>query len=370
METISLPSYDWLILALAICVGLFPSLDRRRFPHRVVASGCTILVTIGYLVWRACFTLDLSSPAGIALSVGFFVLEAISNISAIMVMIVLVRLRLRSQEADDNTAWVRTTMPSVAIFIATYKEDRTILDRTILGALKQDHPVTIYLLDDGRRPEIAALCRDRGVRYLTRADNVHAKAGNMNAGLASLAALGEAPDFIAILDADFVPFPQFISRSLTLFHDPKVGVVQTPQHFFNPDPLQHSLRAPIDLPDEQRFFFDTLLPAKDGWGAAFSCGTSSMVRATALAAVGGFPTDSITEDMLLSMRMKRFGYETAYLNEQLSLGLAPEGLSEYCSQRIRWCIGAMQIVRGADGLRAGNGLAWVDRANLVDTVLY
>src|SRR3546814_5384381 len=79
----------------------------------------------------------------------------------------------------------------------------------------------------------------------------------------------------------------------------------------------------------------------------FSCGTSSVVRTGALARIGGFPTDSITEDMLLSIRMKEHGFVTAYLNEKLSLGLAPEGIGAYCTQRIRWCIGAMQIMRRA-----------------------
>src|SRR3546814_18147839 len=91
------------------------------------------------------------------------------------------------------------------------------------------------------------------------------------------------------------------------FQDTAVEVVQTPQHFLNPDPMQQRNKGHLDLPDEQRYFFDTLLPAKDGWGTAFSCGTSSVVRTGALARIGGFPTASITEDMLLSLRMKEHG---------------------------------------------------------------
>ena len=70
------------------------------------------------------------------------------------------------------------------------------------------------------------------------------------------AALPEPPDFISILDADFVPTPHFLTRAMALFHDDDVGIVQTPQHFINPDPIQANLAATDVWPDEQRFFFD------------------------------------------------------------------------------------------------------------------
>src|SRR3546814_20369226 len=74
--------------------------------------------------------------------------------------------------------------------------------------------------------------------------------------------------------------------------------------------------------------------------------------------------------MLLSIRMKEHGFVTAYLNEKLSLGLAPAGIGEYCTQRIRWCIGAMQIMRTADGLFSRKGLNWIDRMGQMETLLY
>ncbi len=370
MDGVQIPAYFWGLAMLAACLIVFPQLDSMRLVHRCWVSAAVIAMILTYLGWRGAMTLDLETPLRAALSLGFYALEVTSNISAIVVMLVLTRYKSRSKEADDNRRWLRDQKPKVAIFIATYNEPIEILERTITGAKNQNYPARIYMLDDGRRPEVGELCKRRNVTWLTRADNRHAKAGNMNAAIKSLIERGELPDYVAILDADFVPLPLFLARSLTLFHDPHVGVVQTPQHFFNPDPLQHRIKAHLDLPDEQRFFFDTLLPAKDGWGAAFSCGTSSIVRTSALLEIGGFPTDSITEDMLLSIRMKRFGYHTAYLNEQLSLGLAPEGLAEFCTQRVRWCVGAMQIVRGRDGVTARSGLGWIDRMNLIDTLLY
>ncbi len=227
------------------------------------------------------------------------------------------------------------------------------------------------MLDDGRRPWLRDLSDQLGANYLTRTDNAHAKAGNINNGLLHVASLERPPDFIAILDADFVPMPNFLDRTLALFREKDVGIVQTPQHFINPDPLQSNLAASRVWPDEQRYFFDVVMASKDAWDAAFCCGTSSVIRFAPLWQVGGLPTWSVTEDYLLTLRLKVEGYRTIYLNERLSLGLAPEGLKEYITQRSRWALGFAQICRGPLGpLRLGNGLSLIDRISLIDTFLY
>jgi cellulose synthase (UDP-forming) len=174
-----------------------------------------------------------------------------------------------------------------------------------------------------------------------------------------------------VLDADFVPFSNFVSRTLSLFKDQAVGIVQTPQHFLNPDPIQSNLAISEVFPDEQRFFFDIILPSKDAWGLAFCCGTSSVIRFSALREIGGFPTDSVTEDFLLTIRLRERGYRTIYLNEKLSVGLAPEGIREYAVQRTRWCQGLIQICRGRSSpFRFGNGLPLSLRIGLVETLFY
>jgi cellulose synthase (UDP-forming) len=113
------------------------------------------------------------------------------------------------------------------------------------------------------------------------------------------------------------------------------------------------------------------MAAKDAWGTAFCCGTSSVIRFDALWKIGGVPSSSVTEDYLLTLRMNTFGYRTVYLNERLSLGLAPEGLREYTTQRTRWALGLGQIWRGPlSPLRLHNGLSLIDRISLVDALLY
>jgi cellulose synthase (UDP-forming) len=226
------------------------------------------------------------------------------------------------------------------------------------------------VLDDGRRDWLEELATQLGCRYLTRPDNNHAKAGNINHALRHVAGLADPPEFVSVLDADFVPLPEFLTRATCLFRDQGVGVVQTPQHFINADPIQTNLAATEVWPDEQRFFFDIVMPSKDAWGAAFCCGTSSVIRFSSLMKIGGFPTDSVTEDYLLTLRLKEIGVRTVYLNERLTVGLAPEGLKEYITQRGRWSLGFMQIVRGRSGpFSRQSRLGVVDRLSLVEALM-
>src|SRR5260370_22253277 len=153
--------------------------------------------------------------------------------------------------------------------------------------------------------------------------------------------------------------------------DPRVGIAQTPQHFVNADPIQGNLALSGVWPDEQRYFFDVLMASKYAWGAACGRWTSSVMRFKPLMRIGGFPTDSVTEDYLVTLRLREIGYQTIYLNEPLSMGLAPEGLKEYITQRSRWCLGFVQICCGKSSpLRLQNGLTFVDRVILSETFLY
>ncbi|MBU8537495.1 glycosyltransferase family 2 protein [Falsiroseomonas tokyonensis] len=361
------------ILVAGLCLMILPLF---RPDHAVVRAGALALVVLlawRYMAWRFTSTLaPLEWSVDAVASWTFALLEGGTVVSSTLAFLILSRTRDRKREADDHAGWWRPgPAPRVDILIASYNEEAAILERTIAGALAARHvPTRVWVLDDGRRPWLRELCDRLGANYLTRADNAHAKAGNINAGLKVLAALPDPPDFVAVLDADFVPHRDFVHRALALFHDPKVGLVQTPQHFFNPDPIQHNLGIERAYPDEQRFFFDHIQPARDAWGIAFCCGTSSVMRWSALMAIGGFPTGSVTEDFLITLRFQEEGYSTVYLNEALTEGLAPEGLGEYITQRGRWCLGLIQIVRGPMGPFSKSRLRLVDRLGLLDSFLY
>lgn len=348
------------------------ALDRANNLHRSLLFLVSGGLTCRYILWRATETL---APAALSLeclfSWSFFGLEAAASLSSLSAFLILSRTSSRSSEVERHLGWSGAAPPKVAILIATYNEDRSVLERTIIGARSSSHlNCHVLVLDDGRRDWLRDFCALQGVRYVRRPDNKGSKAGNINHALSLLSTDNAPPDFVAVLDADFVPHTDFIPRALALFHKPDVGLVQTPQHFFNPDPIQHNLGLSRSYPDEQRFFFDHLQPSRDAWGIAFCCGTSSVARWEALQKVGGFPTESITEDFMLTLVLQEAGYRTVYLNEALTEGLAPEGLKEYVTQRARWCLGLMQIARSRLGPLSRNGLRLRDRWSVADSVIF
>src|SRR6266566_3662126 len=353
---------------------LLPHLDPRDSRARMALFGVCVLLVWRYVGWRFSATIPPLALSVDSLYAWMFALvEAAAAVGSTVAYITLGRTLDRGREATETRAWLAglERTPRVDVLITTYNEDETILARSIAGALGIDFPgLRVWVLDDGRRPWLEALCEQKGAFYLTRPDNAHAKAGNINHALAVLRDDPDPPEFVAIFDADFVARRDFLWRTIPLFHEPGVGLVQTPQHFFNRDPIQSNLLVGHVWPDEQRFFFDHVMASKDAWGAAFCCGTSSVTRMRALDDCGGFPTDSVTEDFLFTLRLDRQGWRTVYLNERLSVGLAPEGMKEYITQRGRWCLGLMQIFRSANGPLSRGRLSLPLRVGLVDAFLY
>jgi cellulose synthase/poly-beta-1,6-N-acetylglucosamine synthase-like glycosyltransferase len=253
------------------------------------------------------------------------------------------------------------------IFIPTYNEDLAILEATLVGCAAVTYPHITYVLDDGRRPEVEQLARRLGCEYLTRPDNAHAKAGNLNA------ALGRSDgEFIAILDADTVPQPDFFDKTLGYFVDDHVGLVQLPQEFYNIDSVQHTGgQDAVDLWHEQELFYRVIQPGKHRWGASFWCGSPSVVRRAALESVGGVATHSITEDLETTLRLHARGWKTVYHNEALAFGIAAQTLHAFAVQRLRWAQGTMQLLRSPQNPLLLRGLSVPQRlSHLASMVTY
>ncbi len=339
------------IITAAIYCAVTPYLDRQATGARAFVTTLAGLLGIRYIVWRLVVTVLPAS--GSPLQIGWiwfcYGIELAAIIEMLVFVLILSRWDDRRPEADAYEAALArrpaSAWPSVDVFVPTYNEGLDILEKTIVGVTRLDYPnVRAWVLDDGRRPWLADYCRRRGVGYLTRDGNEGAKAGNINAALARTSG-----ELIAIFDADFVPYRPFLRRTVGFFSDPAVGIVQTPQHFYNRDPIQNNLFLQTVWPDEQRLFFDVMAPGRDAWNAAFCCGSSSVIRRSALAEIGGVPTASVTEDLLTTLALLRRGYVTRYLNERLSAGLAPETTTAFFIQRQRWARGAIQSLYLPEG---------------------
>ncbi len=367
-----------LTLAGLLAAPLF-ALDRPATRAGIVAG--VALVVAAYLHWRFSVTIPWDA-AGPALGFALFCLavELFGLFDAAILFAALLKRTDRSADADAGEARLARlpahAWPAVDLIIATYNEPAEVLEKTILGALALDWPnLNVWVADDGRRAWLRDLCLAKGAGYITRPDNDHAKAGNINHALAQT----DAP-FVAVFDADFVPQRGFLRRTMGFFDDPAIGIVQVPHSFYNHDPLQQNLALRDAMPDDQRFFFEAIMPGRDGWDASFCCGSNSVTRRAALDTIGGgLPAGSITEDMLLSLALLQKGYITRYLNEPLAFGLAPESLEAFFVQRARWAQGAMQILFLKNGpLGPGHALkhrlfflptAWVSQCLMLITAL-
>lgn len=307
---------------------------------RALAAGILILLGTRYLLWRICYTLSFDTLGSAICGSLLLAAELFTWINTLGFYTLTIPTVDRAAEADIWEAAVASGayQPWVDVLIPSYNEPADVLRRTIVGCQAMDYPhKRIYLLDDSRRPHIRRLAAELGCNYLDRPDNLHAKAGNINHALPYTS--GEIAVFF---DADFVPSRNFLTRTIGCFQDPQVALLQTPQHFFNEDPVAIDLGLKGILTDEQALFYRHIQPGRDAANAIVCCGSCYAIRRSALDAIGGIPTASITEDLLTSIHLQRRGWRTLYLNEALSAGLAPEDISAYANQRLRWCQGTIQ----------------------------
>jgi cellulose synthase (UDP-forming) len=240
---------------------------------------------------------------------------------------------------EDPDAW-----PAVDLLIPTYNEPLSVVKYTALAAMNIDWPadkLNVYILDDGKREEFRKFAEDAGIGYMTRDDNKHAKAGNINRALERL----DAP-FVAVFDSDHVPTRSFLQVTLGWFlRDKKLAMLQTPHHFYSPDPFERNLGQFRIIPNEGELFYGIVQDGNDFWNATFFCGSCAVLRRTALDEIGGIAVETVTEDAHTSLRMQMNGWNTAYINIPQAAGLATERLSGHVKQRIRWARGMIQILR-------------------------
>jgi cellulose synthase (UDP-forming) len=327
------------IIILAIAVFL-TWLNPDNQAVRVSAMLLATVTIIRHLAWRGMFTLDFNSvPNAI---VGVIVYSA--EISAFIAMILgyfQMYKPTKTPYIDIKTAPVEQ-LPSVDVFLTTYNEGTDILYRGIVGCLNIDYPKkSVYILDDGNRPEVKELCKHLGCNYISRTSNEHAKAGNLNNALKYTNG-----DLVAIFDADYIPAISFLKETVGQFlRDPKVAYVQTPQHFFTPDPFQRNLILEKSVTNEQDLFYQVIQPGNNYWGSAFFAGSAAIFRRKHLDQIGGFAIETITEDTHTGIRLHAKGYKSYYVNKIMSAGLAQDSFLDYLNQRLRWGRGMFQILR-------------------------
>lgn len=335
---------------------------------RVLVIGILLGLTIRYVLWRVLSTLNLTDPLNGCFSLSLLFLEMLMLTSSTLQLILMLKVKNRHREADVLAKAVidGSFTPSVDILIPTYEEPIFILKRTIIGCQALEYyNKEIYILDDTKRWEVQQLAQELGCKYLTRPDNLYAKAGNLNQAIHKTNG-----ELIVVFDADFVPTKNFLTRTVGFFQKDKVALVQTPQSFFNIDPIARNLGLENILTPEEEVFYRQIQPIRDGAGSVICSGTSFVVRRKALEAVGGFVTDSLSEDYFTGIRLSAIGYRLVYLDEKLSAGLAAENISAQATQRLRWARGTLQAFFIKSNPLTISGLGLIQRLAHFEGLLY
>ena len=244
--------------------------------------------------------------------------------------------------------------PDVDVLIATHNEDPELLYKTINACTFMEYPdkskVHIYVCDDTNRLEVAKLADELGVGYFGLADNKDAKSGNYNNALRQTSS-----PLVATFDADMIPYREFLLETVPYFVEQveayengddydksKVGLIQTPQSFYNADIFQFNLFSESTLPNEQDFFSKEINVGNNSHGAAVYTGSNTVIFRKAIEDVGGFPTDTITEDFELGVRMNAAGYVNYSTKSPMASGLTPTDLKSVIKQRTRWGRGVIR----------------------------
>lgn len=348
-------SHLWLFAAafLVAIIGM-KSNDRSGIHLLMLLTGT--FISARYIWWRINDTLPWESQLDIPFAIALLVTEIYGITIYFLGMIVNVRQHHRETIPIDTTL----PLPSIDVYIPTYNEPMNVVGPTIAAAKRMRYPgvVNVWVLDDGgtgqkinssninqaeearsRAGELKTLCKELGAKYLTRADNQHAKAGNINHALTH-----SQGDLILILDADHVPSADFLSTTVGHFQQqPKLGFLQTPHFFVTPNPIEKNLGIEDKIPAESEMFYNRILKGMDFWNASFFCGSAAIIRREALLEVGGIATKTITEDADTAVNIHACGWDSAYINKAMIAGLSPDTFGAYVTQRSRWAQGMIQI---------------------------
>jgi cellulose synthase (UDP-forming) len=306
----------------------------------------SILTTCRYLYYRTAYTLNFDNWVNGSFCILLYGAELYAVVGLLLAF--FQTLALKERKPVDLSLFPQSQWLNVDVYIPTYNEDVEIVRKTALAALAIDYPhekKRVYVLDDGRkfperRKQLQQMCDEVGCILLTRDNNDHAKAGNINTALRRTRG-----DLILILDCDHIPSRNFLQHTVGFFFNPNIFLVQTPHWFYNPDPFERNLLTNGKVPVSNELFYKVVQKGNDFWNAAFFCGSAALIRRDHLLQVGGIAVETVTEDCHTSFRLHSLGYESVYYDKIMVAGLAPEKFSALVGQQVRWARGMAQILR-------------------------
>ncbi|MFB6576449.1 glycosyltransferase family 2 protein [Streptomyces sp. NPDC056402] len=283
------------------------------------------------------FTFALRTPALWA----FLAVLGLNLVALVLSCVNSLRQRRLTRQSHEVLirAWRPATLPDVDLYLPTCGEPLDVLGNAYRAVAAVDWPgaLTVWILDDADRPEVAALAASYGYAYVVRPDRGHLKkAGNLNHALSLSSA-----EFIAILDADFAPRPDFLRHLVPYLADPAVGIVQSPQCFDTDETMGWIQRA---AGSAQEWFFRWIQPSRDASDAAICCGSNAVYRRSAIDLAGGFAQLDHSEDLYTGLALHEQGFRTLYVPVLVAKGTSPDRITSFVNQQYRWAMGNLHLL--------------------------
>lgn len=353
--------------------------------NRILIRISMIMMMV-YFTWRLVFTFPIGKGCiPIVMAAILFICEAVSAMEA------YIHLAFSTNPVLPKKPQIpKDWYPHVDVFIATHNESTDILFKTLNGCKHMRYPdkekVHIWICDDGNRQEMKELAEKMGVGWLGLANNKLAKAGNLNNAISKTSA-----PLIATFDADMIPTRDFLLEAIPYFYLPqmkeeesgkwvkrkekevdpnyKIGFIQTPQSFYNPDLFQYNLFAEKIVPNEQDYFFREINVSRNKSNSPIYAGSNTVISRKALEEVGGIATGTITEDFETGLHIQERGYLCYAIDKVLAHGLAPNTIDSLIKQRERWGRGCIDSLRKAKLWKNPN-ISFTSKLNYAACQLY
>lgn len=286
--------------------------------------------SLSYFIWTVCY------------------LSVLFGLSAYGIhRYVIIYLFLKNRKREPKPVSHFEQLPKVTVQLPIFNEIY-VVERLLRSVSELDYPrelLQIQVLDDSTDDtrEITSTCaeelRSRGfnVELIHRVDRTGFKAGALAVGLESAEG-----DFVCILDADFVPTPDLLQKTIHFFTDPKVGMIQTRWGHIN---RGYSLLTRV-----QAMFLDGHLlleqTARSRSGRFFNFnGTAGLWRRSCIKEAGGWQHDTLTEDLDLSYRAQLAGWKFIFLTDVVTPAELPVDMNGFKSQQHRWTKGSIQTCK-------------------------
>lgn len=312
------------------------NIRERRIAFLQTESPHALLFVAGGMALIYFYTLAFVFPMGNVVLFSLLIFGEVFHLWQIFTFIYTVY-----DTSYEHPKDVRHT-PRVDIFITVAGEPTEIVEETARAAVAIRYPhKRIYILNDGyvaqkdNWRDMETLASRLGISCITRKIKGGAKAGNINNALKHTKGT-----LVAIFDADHVPHPDFLEKTVPFFADPLMGFVQTPQFYKN----YGANFVTLSSWEQQELFFGPICRGKNRLNSTTMCGTNMLISRAALTEVGGMVTSSIAEDFVTGVLMHARGYRSVYVPEVLAEGLATEDLLSYTKQQFRWARGALDVI--------------------------